>query len=187
MLAPAVLGNRRFRRAEQPPPPAVFTAPAGGAVARGVLALRLVRTSAFGRRLQRPQVRLELQHGGGAVERRSTPRRERWGAGKAALRAGVADWHLHFSFAVDVPLAGGRTARRAPTRGLTVCCFPAACVPGLLCVTWGTSPCSERAFQQRYGVSTDFASLLRECAAHLATRQPGLLLEVQPRPSRTRA
>lgn len=76
--------------------------------------VRLMCTTVYGTKMQRPQVMLQLDHvEPGRQELRRTGVRERWAKQRTSLHHGTVHWELKFSFCVEVEdapdaAAGGR-------------------------------------------------------------------------------
>ena len=90
----------------------------GTHVHQGVLLVRLITTTSFGLKMQRPMVTLKLHRGPQGQDVRRSGIRERWAREKDTLKHGTVVWELKFSFSMDVDADEGR--RGKDTRCLEV-------------------------------------------------------------------
>lgn len=88
--------------AGEKPPPVARSERFGTWLTTGVLMVRLLRTTVYNTKMQRPQVMLQLDHAAGRQELRRTGVRERWAKQRASLHHGTVEWELKFSFSVEV-------------------------------------------------------------------------------------
>jgi hypothetical protein len=64
--------------------------------------VRLMRTTVYETKMQRPQVMLQLDHAADRQELRRTGVRERWAKQRSTLHHGTVEWELKFSFSVEI-------------------------------------------------------------------------------------
>ena len=108
--------------AGQKPPPVARSERFGTWLTTGVLVVRLLRTTVYNTKMQRPQVMLQLDQAAGKQELRRTGVRERWANQRASLHQGTVEWELKFSFSVEVEDAHelASSAQRGDERCLQV-------------------------------------------------------------------